>query len=176
MYKIFPGIFILLFLFACGQPKEQIFNTPDSSQQVKDSLFTNFNQDILVQEIEDIELLIQRYGWQMQKTETGLHYMVTKEGIGAYPTIGDEVTLKYETSLLSGETIYNSKDNGMKRFTVEKTEEITGLHEAVQLLKSGSSATLIIPSYLAYGLTGDGDKIGNSQPIIMKIEMNIVSK
>jgi peptidylprolyl isomerase len=73
--------------------------------------------------------------------------------------------------LLSGEEIYNSDNNGVKQFVVEKSEEIAGLHEAVQLMNRGAEARLIIPSHLAYGASGDGYKIKPYQTIIMKITL-----
>jgi len=46
------------------------------------------------------------------------------------------------------------------------------LHEAVQLLRPGAKARLVIPSYLAYGVAGDGDRIQGLQPIIMEITLS----
>jgi len=107
----------------------------------------------------------------MTTTETGLRYEILKKGNGQKIKLGETVTLEYYTSLLSGEEIYNSKNDGEKQFVVEKTEEIAGLHEAVQLMNKGSEARLIIPSHLAYGSSGDGNKIKQYQTIIMKIRI-----
>ena len=107
----------------------------------------------------------------MTKTETGLRYEILKEGNGQKIELGETVTLEYNTLLLSGEEIYNSKDDGEKQFVVEKTEEIAGLHEAVQLMKKGGEARLIIPSHLAYGAAGDGNKIKQYQTIIMRVRI-----
>ena len=129
------------------------------------------NKKVVELENEDIELFLKRYQWNMTKTATGLRYEILKEGNGQKIKLGETVTLEYNTLLLSGEEIYNSKDKGEKQFVVEKTEEIAGLHEAVQLMNIGSEARLIIPSHLAYGAAGDGNKIKQYQTIIMKIRI-----
>ncbi|MCL2434970.1 MAG: FKBP-type peptidyl-prolyl cis-trans isomerase [Lentimicrobiaceae bacterium] len=129
------------------------------------------NQKILELENEDIELFLKRYQWNMTQTNTGLRYETTRKGTGANISIGETVTLEYRTYLLSGKEIYNSKDDGKKQFMVEKSEEIAGLHEAVQLMSGGAEARLIIPSHLAYGASGDGNRIKPYQTIIMKIKI-----
>ena len=43
------------------------------------------------------------------------------------------------------------------------------MHEAVQMLRPGARARLVIPSYLAYGVAGDGDRIQGLQPVMMEI-------
>jgi len=126
-------------------------------------------QKLVELEDEDIELFLKRSKWNMKQTNTGLRYEITKTGSGQNFERGATVMLTYSTWLLSGEKVYSSKEDGLKRFVVEKTEEISGLHEAVQLLNSGAKARLIIPSHLAYGASGDGNKIAPCQTIIMKI-------
>jgi peptidylprolyl isomerase len=130
------------------------------------------NQKIVELENEDIELFLKRYEWNMKQTDTGLRYEITKKGDGKKIEKREIVTLQYRTFLLTGEEIYNSDNEGLKQFAVEKSEEIAGLHEAVQLMKRGSEARLIIPSHLAYGAGGDGNKIKPYQIIIMKIVVN----
>jgi peptidylprolyl isomerase len=110
----------------------------------------------------------------MKQTDTGLRYEITRKGTGKKIEVGETVTLEYRIYLLTGEEIYNSNDDGVKRFTVEKSEEIAGLHEAVQLMNRGTEVRLIIPAHLAYGATGDGSKIKPFQTIIMKIKIPIL--
>ena len=56
-------------------------------------------------------------------------------------------------------------------FTINKTDEIVALHEAMFLLKKGAIARLIIPSHLAYGISGDGDRIIGQHSLVMHIEL-----
>jgi len=123
-------------------------------------------------ENEDIELFLKRCKWKIKQTDSGLRYEVTKKGIGKNFEKGEKVTLEYVIWLLNGEKIYSSKDDGVKKFVIEKSEEISGLHEAVQLMSRGAEARLIIPSHLAYGATGDGNRIAPYKTLIMKIMIN----
>ena len=45
------------------------------------------------------------------------------------------------------------------QFVIGEGDEPSGLHEMVKLMRVGAKAKVIIPSYLAYGLVGDDNKI-----------------
>ena len=111
----------------------------------------------------------------MQRTPTGLYIEVLAPGNGELYKENDPVNLEYRTFLLSGEMIYCSDSLGVKHFVVNRSEEIDALHEAVQLLRPGARARLVIPSYLAYGVAGDGDRIRGLQPIMMEIKLLEIS-
>ena len=130
------------------------------------------NKKMVELENEDIDLFLKRYHWKMVQTNTGLRYEILKKGVGKNFETGETVTLTYRIWLLSGAEIYNSKEDGIKQFVVEKSEEMAGLHEAVQLLNRGAEARLIIPSHLACGATGDGNKILPYQTIVMKVTVS----
>jgi len=169
-FLLSPFSFLLFsFLLSCNNttPTGVIQNSTAKSDETNP--FILGNQKIVELENEDIELFLKRYPWEVKQTDTGLRYEITKKGIGKNIGVGEAVTLEYQTCLLSGEKIYDSKDVGIKQFVVERSEEIAGLHEAVKLLNKGAEARLIIPSHLAYGATGDGNKIKQYQTIIMKI-------
>ena len=129
------------------------------------------NKEIMRLEQEEMELFIKRYGWSMQHSGTGLYYQILAPGHGELFHEGDSVTLKYRTFLLTGERIYDSESDGMKTFKVARSEEIVALHEIATLLRPGAKARLVIPSHLAYGVSGDGNKINGRMPIAMIIEV-----
>jgi FKBP-type peptidyl-prolyl cis-trans isomerase len=162
---------IPLFLLSCNNPAPTGVIQNSSTKTEETNPFILGSQKIVELENEDIELFLKRYPWKMKQTNTGLRYEITSEGKGKNIEAGESVTLKYRTFLLTGEEIYNSDDAGAKQFVVDKSEEIAGLHEAVKLTKKGAEARLIIPSHLAYGVAGDGNKIKPYQTIIMKIKI-----
>jgi hypothetical protein len=129
------------------------------------------NQRLLEIEDENIEIFLMRYKWQLKQTNTGLRYEITRKGAGKNFEVGEQVTFEYRLYLLTGAELYNSKQDGVKQFMVDNTEEIAGLHEAVKLMNKGTKARLIIPAHLAYGATGDGYKIMPFQTVMMKIEI-----
>jgi FKBP-type peptidyl-prolyl cis-trans isomerase len=65
----------------------------------------------------------------------------------------------YQAYLLDGTRIGGTDLSGPVTFTIGQGEAVSGLHEAVDLLAQGDSARFILPSYLAYGLTGDQERI-----------------
>ena len=92
------------------------------------------NRNIMRRENEEMQMFIKRYGWQMQRTPTGLYVEVLDPGSGELFVEGDRVAMRYSTFLLSGEQIYNSDSNGVKVFVVNRSEEIDALHEICRLV------------------------------------------
>lgn len=140
-------------------------------EEDKEAPYIEGNKKILRWEDEEMSLFIKRYGWDMQRTGTGMYYQILEPGNGDPFQEGDDITLEYKTFLLSGELVYDSEHDGVKRFKVGRSEEIDALHEAAALLRPGARARLVIPSYMAYGVSGDGKKINGRLPIAMMIEI-----
>lgn len=176
MHKILPLILITLLVGVVSACRDQKVtgNVVSSSQEVKedkDAPYVEGNKNIMRRENEEMQLFIQRYGWQMQRTPTGLYVEILEPGEGALFVEGDRVALRYRTFLLSGEQVYSSDSAGVKVFTVDRSEEIGALHEVAKMLRPGAKARLVIPSYLGYGVTGDGDCIRGLQPFMMEISV-----
>ncbi len=142
---------MLVFLFlSCNNSQTGQVVTTDKQEVVdKDAPYVEGNKKIVQWESEEIDLFLKRYGWNTTQTGTGLRIEI----------------------LEPGEMVYSSEKDGAKEFTVGRSEEITGLHEAMQLLRPGAKARLVIPSHLAYGVAGDGDKIKGRVPIAMIIRI-----
>ncbi|MCF6169999.1 MAG: FKBP-type peptidyl-prolyl cis-trans isomerase [Bacteroidales bacterium] len=79
-------------------------------------------------------------------TESGLFYVVVKEGNGEYPSATSLVTVSYKGYLLNGDVF----DEG-EYLTALLTNLITGWQEGIQLIDAGGKIKLVIPSHLAYG-------------------------
>jgi FKBP-type peptidyl-prolyl cis-trans isomerase FkpA len=128
------------------------------------------NQEVARTENEQIEDFVRRHHWNMETTKTGLRFMITKKGIGLNAQEGRTVKLSYSLSLLNGDTVYTALNDGPIIFQVGKGQVITGLEEAILLLKVGDHAKFIIPSHLAYGLIGDQKKIRQKASLVYDIE------
>lgn len=167
-------ITLLVGVFSACRDQKVTGNVVSSSQEEKedkDAPYVEGNKNIMRRENEEMQLFIQRYGWQMQRTPTGLYVEILEPGNGPLFVEGDQVALRYRTFLLSGEQIYSSDSAGVKRFTVDHSEEIGALHEVAKMLRPGAKARLVIPSYLGYGVAGDGDCIQGLQPFMMEISV-----
>ena len=91
------------------------------------------------------------------------------------PKIGDEVTLTYNISDLKDSIIYSKEELGIKKYMIDKEDFIAGLQVGIKLMKKGETITFVLPSYNAFGITGDNNKIGINQSIkstvtLIKIE------
>jgi len=166
-------VLALCSLVACGDQKAtgSVVSSSDEVKEDKDAPYVEGNKNIMRRENEEMQMFIQRYGWQMQRTPTGLYVEVLEPGSGELFKENDRVAMAYKTFLLSGEQIYSSDSSGVKVFMVNRSEEIDALHEAAQMLRPGAKARLVIPSYLAYGVAGDGDRIQSLQPIVMEVRV-----
>lgn len=145
-----------------------------SQQPDDDEAAIDWNRVNAGREDEDIAFFTQRYGWNVERRGNGLRIEILKEGRGELIKSEDEVTLEYVTCLLTGDTVYTSKQLGPKSFRVDKSNEISGLHEAVKSLRKGSVAHIVIPSFLAYGVAGDGERIRGKASLAMTVEVTDV--
>lgn len=83
-------------------------------------------------------------------TESGLQYIVLKEGTGAQPTADSKVKVHYHGTLIDGTVFDSSVDRGEPaEFGVSQV--IKGWTEGLQLMKEGAKYKFFIPQDLAYG-------------------------
>ena len=108
-------------------------------------------------------------------TQSGLQYMVLKEGTGAKPGPTDEVTVHYTGRLLDG-TVFDSSEDRGEPATFPLNKVIPGWTEGLQLMSEGSKYRLFIPSDLAYGSKGAGDQILPNSTLIFDVELIKVEK
>ncbi len=92
-----------------------------------------------------------------QKTDSGLHYIITAEGSAAKPSPTASITVTYVGKLLNGTTF----DSG-SYFTGPLNNMIEGWKEGIPLIGAAGKIKLIIPSGLGYGNRATGKIPGNS--------------
>ena len=109
------------------------------------------------------------------QTESGLQYMVLKEGTGAKPGPTDEVTVHYTGRLING-TVFDSSVERGEPATFPLNKVIPGWTEGLQLMSEGAKYRLFIPSELAYGEKGAGDQILPNSTLIFDVELIKVEK
>lgn len=102
--------------------------------------------------------------------DSGVQYKVVADGVGENPTETDTVTVHYRGFLIDGTEFDNSFDRG-EPTVLEIGQVIPGWQETLQLMKVGSKWKVWIPSDLAYGLRGAGNKIGPNEMLTFDIEL-----
>lgn len=104
-------------------------------------------------------------------TESGLKYMILREGTGKSPKAEDTVTVHYSGNLPNGTVFDSSYDRG-EPTSFPLNRVIPGWTEGLQLMKEGGMAVFYIPSNLAYGPTGTpGGPIGPNQDLLFTVEL-----
>ena len=82
------------------------------------------------------------------------------------PTKGDVVEISYEILDLNNQIIYSKQELGIKEYKVDKEDFIPALQQGIKMMRKGETIKFVIPSYNAYGIVGDENKIGINQSII----------
>jgi len=107
------------------------------------------------------------------KTPGGVYYIITQPGTGAKPKAGQQVSLQYKGTLLSGKEFDSSAKHGGQPFSYAtgRGQVIPGWDEGVAVLSKGAKATLLIPSSLAYGERGAGADVPANSPLRFDVEL-----
>lgn len=106
--------------------------------------------------------------------ESGLQYLVVKEGSGKKPGPNDVVTVHYTGRLIDG-TVFDSSVERGEPATFAVGQVIAGWVEGLQLMSEGAAYRLFIPSELAYGEHGTGPIQPNSA-LIFDVQLIKVGK
>ena len=185
---IYYKINLLLFSFAiflCSCDTD-LPNRKAGSQNDRPAINPNEHKESLIKantirvQKEDVEIdrFVKRHQWDMLETGTGLRYLIYYEEEGEEATTclpdrqaGKTAVINFKISLLDGTVCYSSENDGPKKFTIGQGGVESGLEEGILLLKVGDKAKFILPSHLAYGLLGDGNKIPSHAVNIYNVEL-----
>ncbi len=156
------SIALLLLLFAgigCDRNSKSFNSGYD-----KDALMDG-NKRRMAFESKMIDRYLEERDLEMFKTETGIRYAIYHGGGSDSARHGAMVGISYRIYLLDS-TLVEDRYAKTERFRVGYDDVTSGLHEAVGLLARGDSARIIIPSYMAYGLTGKAPLIPSNAPLL----------
>ncbi len=127
-----------------------------------------------LQDKKDIHEYCMKNKIKSKRTRSGVSYEVKKKGTGAYPKIGDEVSVQYKGFLVNGDLFEENSEKEPFLFIVGQRRVIEGLDEAIVYFNKGAEGTIIIPSKLAYGpmaIEEEGVNIPAHSILIFEIKM-----
>ncbi len=103
-------------------------------------------------------------------TATGLQYEVIKQGEGESPKPTDQVTVRYNGTLIDGTRFDGNLDNPDPAVFV-LNQVVAGWTEGLGLMKPGAKYKLYIPPALGWGDRGAGPTIGPNAVVIFDVEL-----
>jgi FKBP-type peptidyl-prolyl cis-trans isomerase len=170
-------------VIAKGSLNDQVFRG-----RVTDYLKTQMD-GLKAQEPVKIKKYIEDNHLKLEKTASGLLYVITNPGTGEKPAVHDTAVVNYTGKLVTGKVFDTSiKEEAQKakmpvdpmrqfapiRIPVGEGKVIPGWDEGLQLLNKGAKAIFIVPSDIAYKDQGVGP-IAPFTPLVFEMEMvNIV--
>lgn len=161
----------LLFVFSCRQVPVVDVEQPQGVDLKEQHI--NANRLVAQSEENQIDAYLSRRGWQMQRLQGGGRILVTHPGTGKKIDYEDTVAIRYTVETLGGQSIYTNIDDTVVAGRLKPTR---GLDQALLTLSSGSTAVVVLPSEQAYGVVGDGDRIGSRTVLVYKVEVRDIKQ
>lgn len=103
-------------------------------------------------------------------TESGLQYMVMKEGKGDFVKPTDKIKINYHGTTIDGK-VFDSTIERNKPYESPANIFVTGFNEGLYLMKKGSKHKFFIPQELGYGFRAKGQGIPPFSTLIFEVEI-----
>jgi FKBP-type peptidyl-prolyl cis-trans isomerase FkpA len=162
----------LVILIGCRRryPEEKIVD-----KQANEKLL-NVSRAVVHDEAKAINEFISRHGWKMQMTGTGLRYDIYQQGTGPKADASSVLSIAYKVNLLDGTLCYEADEQHPEKLVTGRGDQIIGLEEGLMMMNEGARARFVIPNHLAYGLTGDQDKIPPASALYYDVHLLKIEK
>ncbi|HLF33951.1 MAG TPA: FKBP-type peptidyl-prolyl cis-trans isomerase [Cyclobacteriaceae bacterium] len=168
-------------------PKETITFRVGVTSTMNDSEFREYQGKLVIRRQEEREkrqseqliedtAIIDKYLEEKNiipmESESGLRYVVNKQGAGPKPKQGEIVVINYKGMLLDGTVFESSEITGKPyEFPVGNGVIIKGWDEGVSMMREGSSYTFYLPSPLAYGDRNISNFIKPNSILVYEVEL-----
>jgi FKBP-type peptidyl-prolyl cis-trans isomerase len=124
-------------------------------------------------ESEDISTYVKDNKIGIKPSESGMYFIVKRNGSGSKAVKGKVVEIHYSAEFLNGKKLFSSHDESGESicFELGKGFEIPAIEEALLKMNAGSVSKLIVPSSIAYGEKGIADLVPPYSPLIFELEL-----
>lgn len=107
-----------------------------------------------------------------KQTESGLVYVIEKEGEATKPVAGNQMSVHYTGTFMDGKKFDSSRDGGTPMsFTYKTQRMIPGFEEGLAMLGKGGKGIFIIPYFDAYGAQGRPGAIPPYADLVFDLEI-----
>lgn len=152
---------VLLLAVSCGDVP--VVELPTTEGDALKENRMGANRLLAEGEETQIASYIARRGWTTTTLMGGTRVMVTEEGHGAKIDYDDTVHISYSIAAIDGSTVYTTVS---EQVVAGRHKPCAGVDAALLTLRRGSKAKIIVPSLQAFGVPGDGDRIGSRMTLI----------
>ncbi|MDR1415838.1 MAG: FKBP-type peptidyl-prolyl cis-trans isomerase [Prevotellaceae bacterium] len=148
----------------CGRPREQRPYAPVASPDRQ--RLQGVNKYLNEKEQDILQSYVKRQQLNMSKSGMGYFYQVVAEGSGSQIAMNDVAQLYGSIFLIDGTPCYAYSEQRPLVVTMGTFSGITALNTALLGVRQGSHVRFVIPSHLAFGLLGDGDRVPPRSPLV----------
>lgn len=106
----------------------------------------------------------------VKTTDSGLQYIVLKEGKGPNVLPTDKIRIHYHGTTIDGK-VFDSTVDKKKPYESNANQFIKGFNEGLALMKVGSKYKIFIPQELGYGIQQRGQLIKPFSALIFEVEI-----
>jgi len=149
------AILFIILISGCRQKVQDIPPDLTSERNRRKEALLRLNRYMVMRNQDLIARFVNRTGWKMNKSLTGLWYEIYVPGTGIRVTADDAVQYSYTSTLLDGTLLDSVSISSPKTVRTGRGEIERGLEEIFPLMKEGGRARVIIPPHLAYGNPGE---------------------
>ena len=167
-------LLLLATIYSCDNQVVQYpvsYNNDDFMQRSQER-----GKALLQEEIQWFDDYQKKSDLKFNKTESGFWISNSALKSEEMARIGDFVEFNYQVYSIDDQIIYPYAETKTQKIIVGKADIPRGLQAALQLIKPGEKAKILLPSFLGYGGFGDENKIDADQPIIMDVEVLRINK
>jgi len=105
-------------------------------------------------------------------TASGIYFIEKVAGTGPVVKKGDRIKAHFVIRTIKGPQLYSSYEVGNPLdVEIGRTFDNDGITEALQMVRMGTKATVLVPSHLAFGREGRGDMVPPYSTMIYEIEV-----
>jgi FKBP-type peptidyl-prolyl cis-trans isomerase len=125
---------------------------------------------------DDLEI-VEKTWPQAKISNTGMRYVIEKQGQGPLVMPGDLVMVHYVGKLLSGKVFDQNHDEKKPfSFRVDRGVVIEGWDQILQLMRPGDKWIVIVPPELGYGRRGSPPVIPGYATLVFEIDVLGIKK
>lgn len=159
-------VIAFLFLAGCGKEAQLPYNKLDKT----DSTALKIERlNVLLHDNEDSLLALYADSLRLDATRWGVYVKVYHVGSGDSVAEGDAVRMDCRLYDLDGNVLLEKAGDDAETTLVGKDRHQKGLSYALQMMRRGDSATVLVPSVMAYGALGDRKNIPPRASLLYKI-------